>query len=81
MAGVKPPQYDPAHAAIPSPEQLRAIRTAGDDAFMLIVDLMSGCGLRNGEAAAVNLNDIVADNVYRVTGQAEFGSPSTADHR
>ncbi|MFF5013163.1 hypothetical protein [Streptomyces sp. NPDC001165] len=42
---------------------------AGDDAFMLIVDLMSGCGLRNGEAAAVNLSNIVADNVYRVTEQ------------
>ncbi|MEU1409178.1 site-specific integrase [Streptomyces sp. NPDC005728] len=35
-AGVKPPQYDPARAVIPSLEQLRAIRTAGDDAFMLI---------------------------------------------
>ncbi|GAA2489433.1 hypothetical protein GCM10023100_06860 [Actinocorallia cavernae] len=69
VADVKPPQYDPARAVIPSPEQLRAIRTAGDDAFMLIVDLMSGCGLRNGEAAAVNLNNIVADNVYRVTEQ------------
>ncbi|MEU5540444.1 hypothetical protein [Streptomyces sp. NPDC020362] len=41
-AGVKPPQYDPARAVIPSLEQLRAIRTPVDDAFMLIVDLMSG---------------------------------------
>ncbi|MEV8464190.1 MULTISPECIES: tyrosine-type recombinase/integrase [Streptomyces] len=69
VAGVKPPLYDPARAVIPSPEQLRAIRTAGDDAFMLIVDLMSGCGLRNGEAAAVNLSNIVADDVYRVREQ------------
>ncbi|MFI1370327.1 tyrosine-type recombinase/integrase [Streptomyces griseochromogenes] len=69
LAGVKPPQYDPARAVIPSLEQLRAIRTAGDDAFMLIVDLMSGCGMRNGEAAAVNLNNIVADDVYRITEQ------------
>jgi integrase len=30
---------------------------------------MSGCGLRNGEAAAVNLKNIVADDVYRVTEQ------------
>ncbi|MGW0579077.1 hypothetical protein ACWD25_24630 [Streptomyces sp. NPDC002920] len=36
---------------------------------MLIVDLMSGCGLRNGEAAAVNLANLVADDVYRVTEQ------------
>ncbi|MGW2051776.1 tyrosine-type recombinase/integrase [Streptomyces sp. NPDC001858] len=70
VVGVKPPQYNPERAVIPSPEQLRAIRTAGDDAFMLIVDLMSGCGMRNGEAAAVNLNNIVAGDVYRVTEQA-----------
>lgn len=69
VAGVKPPQYDPARAVIPSLEQLHAIRTAGDDAFTLIVDLMSGCGLRNGEAAAVNLKNIVADDVYRVSEQ------------
>ncbi|MEV5843492.1 tyrosine-type recombinase/integrase [Streptomyces sp. NPDC051985] len=69
VAGVKAPQYDPARAVIPSPEQLAAIRTAGDDAFMVMVDLMSGCGLRNGEAAAVNLSNIVADDVYRVSEQ------------
>ncbi|MET8809569.1 hypothetical protein [Streptomyces sp. NPDC004546] len=54
---------------IPSLEQLREIRPAGDDAFMLVVGLMSGCGLRNGEACAVNLNNIVANDVYRVTEQ------------
>ncbi|MEU6198617.1 tyrosine-type recombinase/integrase [Streptomyces sp. NPDC047061] len=69
MDGVKPPQYDPARAVIPSLEQLRAIRTAGDDAFKLVIDLMSGCGLRNGEAYAVNLNNLVADDVYRITEQ------------
>lgn len=30
---------------------------------------MSGCGLRNGEAAAINLNNLVADDVYRVKEQ------------
>ncbi|MGW4026816.1 tyrosine-type recombinase/integrase [Streptomyces sp. NPDC005009] len=30
---------------------------------------MSGCGMRNGEAAAVNLRNIVADDVYRITEQ------------
>ncbi|MFC8712883.1 hypothetical protein ACFUCQ_23605 [Streptomyces sp. NPDC057197] len=30
---------------------------------------MSGYGMRNGEAAAVNLRGIVADDVYRVTEQ------------
>ncbi|SDJ45371.1 tyrosine-type recombinase/integrase [Streptomyces indicus] len=69
LEGVKPPQYDPERAVIPSAQQLQTIRTAGDDTFLLIADLMSGCGLRNGEAAAVNLNNIVADDVYRITEQ------------
>ncbi|WP_370105636.1 tyrosine-type recombinase/integrase [Streptacidiphilus sp. BW17] len=69
LNGVTPPQYDAARAVIPSPEQLRVIRTMGDDAFLLIADLMSGCGLRNGEAAAANINNIVADDVYRITEQ------------
>ncbi|MGW0137402.1 tyrosine-type recombinase/integrase [Streptomyces calvus] len=69
LTGVKPPQYDPKRAVIPSPEQLRQIREAGDDRFRLITDLMSGCGMRNGEAAAVNLRNIVADDVYRITEQ------------
>ncbi|MGW2340385.1 tyrosine-type recombinase/integrase [Streptomyces sp. NPDC001661] len=69
MLGVKSPQYDPSRAVIPSLEQLRRLRTAGDDAFMLLVDMMSGCGLRNGEAAAVNINNVVADDVYRVSEQ------------
>ncbi|MFD8816194.1 tyrosine-type recombinase/integrase [Streptomyces sp. NPDC059627] len=78
LSGVKAPQYDPTRAAIPSPEQLRGIRSAGDETFTLFVDLMSGCGLRNGEAAAVNLDNIVADDVYRIREQvnqttAEYG--------
>ncbi|MFJ8048246.1 tyrosine-type recombinase/integrase [Streptomyces luteogriseus] len=69
VCGVKPPQYDPKRVVIPTPEQLRQIRTAGDDSLLLVADLMSGCGMRNGEAFAVNLNNIVADDVYRITEQ------------
>ncbi|MER6926497.1 tyrosine-type recombinase/integrase [Streptomyces spiralis] len=69
VAGIKPPQYDPKRVVIPSPAQLQQIRTAGDDSFLLVADLMSGCGMRNGEAFAVNLNNIVADDVYRITEQ------------
>ncbi|MGX1509555.1 integrase [Streptomyces collinus] len=69
VAGIKPPQYDPKRVVIPSPEQLGQIRTAGDDSFLLVADLMSGCGMRNGEAFAVNVNNIVADDVYRITEQ------------
>ncbi|WP_369251148.1 tyrosine-type recombinase/integrase [Streptomyces sp. R41] len=69
LEGVKPPQYDPTRAVIPSVTQLREIRAADDDTFLLIADLMSGCGMRNGEAAAVNINNIVADDVYRISEQ------------
>ncbi|MFF4780714.1 tyrosine-type recombinase/integrase [Streptomyces griseorubiginosus] len=69
VAGIKPPQYDPKRVVIPSAEQLRQIRTADDDSFLLVADLMSGCGMRNGEAYAVNLNNIVADDVYRISEQ------------
>ncbi|MFC4032336.1 hypothetical protein ACFO3J_12685 [Streptomyces polygonati] len=30
LEGIKPPQYDPERAVIPSPSQLREIRTAGE---------------------------------------------------
>ncbi|WP_236046319.1 tyrosine-type recombinase/integrase [Streptacidiphilus fuscans] len=69
IQGVKPPRYRPGRAVIPSPLQLRGIRDAGDETFRLLVDLMTGCGMRNGEAAAVNINNIVADDVYRITEQ------------
>ncbi|MER8036540.1 tyrosine-type recombinase/integrase [Streptomyces hydrogenans] len=69
LEGVKPPQYDPSRAVIPSLDELREIRSAGDDVFRLVADMMSGCGLRNGEALAVNVKNIVADDVYRVREQ------------
>ncbi|MFE2108874.1 hypothetical protein ACFXAF_23840 [Kitasatospora sp. NPDC059463] len=69
LDGVKPRQYDPKRAVIPSPTQLRDIRSTGDDTFLLVADLMSGCGMRNGEALAVNINNVVADDVYRITEQ------------
>ncbi|MFB7464648.1 tyrosine-type recombinase/integrase [Streptomyces sp. NPDC056224] len=69
IIGVQHPQYSPARAVIPTAPQLASLRGQGDDSFRLLVDLMSGCGLRNGEAAAVNLDNIVADDVYRVTEQ------------
>ncbi|APU44815.1 site-specific integrase [Streptomyces sp. TN58] len=69
LRGVNPPQYTPSPSVIPTPGQLAAIRSGGDDSFQLLVGLMSGCGLRNGEAAAANIRNIVADDVYRVTEQ------------
>jgi integrase len=76
LLGVRPPQYDPKRAVIPSPAQLRSLRISGDDTFLLVADLMSGCGMRNGEAAAVNINNIVADDVYRITEQVNQSTKS-----
>lgn len=78
LEGVKPPQYAPGRVVIPTPEQLRQIRSAGDDTFTLFTDLMSGCGMRNGEAAAVNLDNIVADDVYRIREQVNQTTKSYA---
>ncbi|MFG2415100.1 tyrosine-type recombinase/integrase [Streptomyces goshikiensis] len=64
IRGVKPPQYTPSRSIIPTPSQLAGIRSSGDDSFQLLVGLISGCGMRNGEAAAVNIRNIVADDVY-----------------
>ncbi|MGW3056562.1 tyrosine-type recombinase/integrase [Streptomyces goshikiensis] len=69
LHGVNPPQYTPSRSVIPDPSQVATLRSSGDEAFQLLVDLMSGCGLRNGEAAAVNIRNLVADDVYRVTEQ------------
>ncbi|MEU9301953.1 site-specific integrase [Streptomyces sp. NPDC048269] len=69
LHGVKAPQYTPSRSVIPDPSQLTALRSSGDDTFRLLIDLMSGCGLRNGEAAAVNISNLVADDVYRITEQ------------
>ncbi|BAJ26420.1 MULTISPECIES: site-specific integrase [Kitasatospora] len=78
LDGVQPPQYDPKRAVIPSLAQLAVVRTAGDDAFNLVAELMSGCGLRNGEALAVNIDNIVADDVYRVTEQVNHATKTYA---
>ncbi|WP_394297120.1 tyrosine-type recombinase/integrase, partial [Streptomyces globisporus] len=70
LLDVSPPEYRPGPTVIPTKEQVGLLRTArDDDAFRLIVDLMAGMGLRNGEALAVNVNNMVAKDVYRVHQQ------------
>jgi hypothetical protein len=44
-----------------TPEQLRQIRTAGDDSFLLVADLTSGWHMRNGEAFSVNLYPLCSE--------------------
>ncbi|PJN25670.1 site-specific integrase [Kitasatospora sp. CB02891] len=83
VEGIVPPQYDPKRAVIPSPQQLAGLRLAGDAVFRVVADLMSGCGLRNGEALAVNVNNIVANDVYRITEQVNqtTGAYAPLKHR
>ncbi|WP_329036368.1 tyrosine-type recombinase/integrase [Streptomyces sp. NBC_01725] len=71
LLDVSPPEYRPSPTVTPTKEQVGLLRVArdDDDAFRLIVDLMAGMGLRNGEALAVNVNNMVAKDVYRVHQQ------------
>ncbi|SHM51584.1 tyrosine-type recombinase/integrase [Streptomyces yunnanensis] len=78
FTNVDPPSYAPKKAVIPTFGQLSDIRTSVNDRFCLTADLMSGCGMRNGEALAVNINNIVADDVYRITEQVHYSNTRIA---
>ncbi|CAL9589466.1 Tyrosine recombinase XerC [Streptomyces sp. enrichment culture] len=69
--GVIPPEYIPRKITIPTLDEIHALKAAGTDGLRIVIDLMSGCGLRNGEAYAANLERMVADDVYRITEQIE----------
>ncbi|WP_234307674.1 MULTISPECIES: hypothetical protein [unclassified Streptomyces] len=78
VKGVQEPEYVRERVIIPSLEYVkRALAVAGDDLAMEIV-MMAGCGLRNGEARAVNVNNVVADDVYRVHEQIHSSTHRTA---
>lgn len=73
LQDVDAPQYEAERAIVPTTEQIAGIKTAANhDRFSMFVDMMAGCGLRNGEALALNVNNIVADDVYRVTEQVHY---------
>ncbi|WP_329303892.1 hypothetical protein OG410_41430 [Streptomyces sp. NBC_00659] len=69
--GVIPPEYIPNRITIPTLEEIHALKEVRSKALVVIIDLMSGCGHRNGEAFAANLEGMVADDVYRITEQIE----------
>ncbi|MEU7212807.1 hypothetical protein AB0B06_30895 [Streptomyces sp. NPDC044989] len=71
FAGVVPPEYVPRKITIPTLDEIRTLKAASSDGLRLVIDLMSGCGLRNGEAYAANMERMVADNVCRITEQIE----------
>ncbi|MEU1322175.1 MULTISPECIES: tyrosine-type recombinase/integrase [Streptomyces] len=60
----------------------KALAVADEDLTLEIV-MMAGCGLRNGEARAVNVNNVVAQDVYRVREQIHSNTlkPAKLKHR
>lgn len=83
FAGVIPPAYTPQRIIIPTLDEIHALKSVGDRAVNLVIDLMCGCGLRNGEAFAVNINCVVADDVYRINEQIDgkLRQPARLKHR
>ncbi|WP_326769504.1 tyrosine-type recombinase/integrase [Streptomyces sp. NBC_01591] len=69
--GVVSPEYIPRKITIPTLDEIRALKEEGSEELRLVIDLMHGCGLRNGEAYAANLERLVADDVYRITEQID----------
>ncbi|WP_257155749.1 tyrosine-type recombinase/integrase [Streptomyces sp. Ru87] len=83
FVGVVSPEYIPRKITIPTLDEIHALKEHGSDALRVVIDLMHGCGLRNGEAYAANLERIVADEVYRVTEQIDGRTrqPARLKHR
>ncbi|MFI0966422.1 tyrosine-type recombinase/integrase [Streptomyces sp. NPDC021080] len=81
--GVVPPEYVPREITIPTLDEIHALKAVSSDGLRIIIDLMSGSGLRNGEAFAANLERMVADDVYRITEQIEGKTrePAPLKHR
>ncbi|MCX4775076.1 tyrosine-type recombinase/integrase [Streptomyces sp. NBC_01285] len=83
VKGVQEPEYVPQKVVVPTLAYVQqALDAAGDDLALEIV-MMAGCGLRNGEARAVNVNNLVAADVYRVHNQIHSSThrPAKLKHR
>lgn len=81
---VTPPDYQRKDILIPSLDEINLIRrSAQDDDLRLAIEMMLGCGLRNGEAHAANTGWMVADDVYRVNNQihGRTRQPAPLKHR
>ncbi|MFZ4190524.1 tyrosine-type recombinase/integrase [Streptomyces pseudogriseolus] len=83
VKGVQEPEYVREKVVIPSLAYVKKALTVADDDLALEIVMMVGCGLRNGEARAVNVNNVVADDVYRVHEQIHSNThkPAKLKHR
>ncbi|MEU6553650.1 site-specific integrase [Streptomyces sp. NPDC046915] len=83
LKGVQEPEYVREKVVIPSLDYVKRALTVADHILALEIVMMVGCGLRNGEARAVNINNVVADDVYRVHEQIHSNThkPAKLKHR
>ncbi|MFF8408905.1 tyrosine-type recombinase/integrase [Streptomyces omiyaensis] len=83
MKGVQEPEYVREQVVIPSLAYVKKALTVADEDLALELVMMAGCGLRNGEARAVNVNNVVAQDVYRVREQIHSNTlrPAKLKHR
>ncbi|WP_455569944.1 tyrosine-type recombinase/integrase [Streptomyces tricolor] len=83
VKGVQEPEYVREKVVIPSLAYVKKALTVADEDLALEIVMMVGCGLRNGEARAVNVKNIVADDVYRVHEQIHSNThkPAKLKHR
>jgi integrase len=83
VKGVQEPEYVREKVVIPSLTYVKKALTVADEYLALEIVMMVGCGLRNGEARAVNVNNVVADDVYRLHEQIHSNThkPAKLKHR
>lgn len=83
VKGVQEPEYVREKVVIPSLTYVKKALTVADEYLALEIVMMVGCGLRNGEARAVNINNVVADDVYLVHEQIHSNThkPAKLKHR
>ncbi|MFJ5786115.1 tyrosine-type recombinase/integrase [Streptomyces hydrogenans] len=83
VKGVQEPGYVRGTVAIPSLAYVTEALAVADEDLALEIVMMAGCGLRNGEARAVNVNNVVAQDVYRVREQIHSNTlkPAKRKHR
>ncbi|MEU2060678.1 hypothetical protein [Streptomyces sp. NPDC013455] len=83
LKGVQEPEYVREKVVIPSLDYVKRALIVADHILSLEIVMMVGCGLRNGEARAVNINNVVADDVYRVHEQIHSNThkPAKLKHR
>ncbi|MFI9293759.1 tyrosine-type recombinase/integrase [Streptomyces gardneri] len=76
-------EYVREQVAIPSLAFVKKALVVADEDLALEIVMMAGCGLRNGKARAVNVNNVVAPDVYRVCEQIHSNThkPAKLKHR